>query len=608
MASITQPAVKSAKSQSWLGQEPQFGSREFRRKKWWKWVEWEALLLIGMVAAIYFIRLPDMSIRGEESRWATVAVEMVRSGDWVVPRQQGESFLSRPPFGSWLIAVASLLRGECDVWAIRLPTVIATMLTSLLIYGYSRLFLSRLGAFTAGMAYATMGQVLQLGRVGETEAVFAFFVSASLLVWHWGYVQGWPGAWPWVAGYGLSAFGALAKGPQAPIYFVAATGIFLLIRREWRRLMSWSHLVGIAVFVLIIASWQVPFFLKMGWPGVHAVWASDTAMRIWEINPSAVAKHLVTYPLEIIGCTLPWSVFLLVFLRRDFRRGIGVNEASGVNNDPGPNRMVKFVTVCLTVTFPSCWVIPGAHGRYFMPLYPCMALLVGLVIERCTAADFESMLRKNWRMSLAGFGVVMVGLALAIVSASWLGFPNASLLIQERNFSLVYATCTLASVAFLWWFRGRSGLRWGFAVVCALAVYVGVTYDTVVMNFIVRKNGVTAKQVASLREQLPPASKLVSFGPIHHLFAYHFHDPIALQDWPLADKDSITHGDFFCFDRNKSQPIPFPWKEIAQISCDRDRTANPEEVVIVGRRLPLLAASIFELEVKSSLTFFRSSP
>src|SRR5207253_7885490 len=84
-----------------------------------------------------------------------------------------------------------------------------------------------------------------------------------------------------------------------------------------------SCVAGVAVFAGIISSWQIPFFFKLGWPGVRAVWASDTAMRIWEITPSAVAQHLVTYPFEVIGCTLPWSLFLLVFLSPEFRRRFG---------------------------------------------------------------------------------------------------------------------------------------------------------------------------------------------------------------------------------------------------------------------------------------------
>jgi hypothetical protein len=429
-----------------------------------------------------------------------------------------------------------------------------------------------------------MGQVLQLGRVGETEAVFTFFVSASLLAWHWGYVKQWPEIWIWIAGYGSAALGALAKGPQAPIYFVAGTGMFLILRWEWRRLMSWSHLAGAGVFAGIIACWQIPFLLKLGWPAVKAIWASDTAMRFSEIRFQAVLEHTVTYPLEILACMLPWSLFLLGFFSRKFRSEIKLGETTATGHGPSPREMVIFLTVCLAVTFPSCWLIPGAHGRYFMPLYPCFAALVGLVVEYCVKSRPESFPHTIWQNSLVAMSLVMAGFALAIVNASWLGFPKVSMLIQQRSFSLIYAVSTLGFAAILLWLRGRADWRWGYASVIALAVFVGVTYDTVVMNFIVRKNGVTAEQVVQLKEQLANGHQLTSFGPIHHLFAYHFRDPIGLQDWP-KDCSAAGNVDYFCFERNDARPLPFAWEKIAEISCDRDRTPEPEEVVIVGRRL-----------------------
>src|SRR5260370_12638133 len=130
-----------------------------------------------------------------------------------------------------------------------------------------------------------------------------------------------------------------------------------------------------------------------------------------------------------------------------------------------------------------------------MPLYPCLAPPVGLMVERCVLADLESSSRKIWRNSLAGISLVMIGLALAILSASWLGFPKVSVLIQERNFSLVYAAGVLIFAALLWWLRDRSDWRWSYAGVCAFAFFLCLTYDTVVMGFLVRKNAAQADQV-----------------------------------------------------------------------------------------------------------------
>ena len=73
--------------------------------------------------ASYFTRLTDLTIRGEESRWARVAQEMLDTGDWIVPRQQGEPFPDRPPLNSWAMIAASQLTGELNLAAIRLPAV-----------------------------------------------------------------------------------------------------------------------------------------------------------------------------------------------------------------------------------------------------------------------------------------------------------------------------------------------------------------------------------------------------------------------------------------------------------------------------------------------------
>src|SRR5207245_310577 len=89
---------------------------------WWR--EWEVLLLVLLVLGGYFFRASDMNLRGEEPRRAQVAAEMIDRGDWVVPRMQGEPFLSRPPMQNWLIALSFLGLGERDTFGARLPSMI----------------------------------------------------------------------------------------------------------------------------------------------------------------------------------------------------------------------------------------------------------------------------------------------------------------------------------------------------------------------------------------------------------------------------------------------------------------------------------------------------
>ena len=155
--------------------------------RWWlEWEFWVVLLLAGL---IYGMRLGDAMPSGEEPRWGQVAREMITSGDWIVPRQQGLPFLSRPPVQNWAIALMALVRGKVDFVAIRFPSVVALLLTTALIYAYGRTFLSRFGALWAAAAYPTMGLVLQFGWLGETESLYTLVVAGSLMVWRWADVK-----------------------------------------------------------------------------------------------------------------------------------------------------------------------------------------------------------------------------------------------------------------------------------------------------------------------------------------------------------------------------------------------------------------------------------
>src|SRR5262245_13715834 len=372
------------------------------------WCEWEFWFLALLAGAIYFSRIVDLPIRGEETRRAIVAREILETGDWIVPRQQGEPFLSRPPVGSWPIAWIAKATGDLSLVAVRLPTLLATVLTVLLVYAYSRQFLSRLGALGSGLAYATFVQVLQLGRVAETESLFTLLVAGALLVWHWGYSRQWPAVPTWSISYGLVAIATLVKSLQAPVYFCCAVGLFLCWRRDWRALLRPAHLVGLIVFLGVFAAWQVPFYERLGWSAVRKVWASDVGIRLENVSPSVVAAHLATYPMQVAACLLPWSLLLPAFFWKQFRRTVGTAQS-----------MVDFLVIAWLVALPTCWLVPNAKPRYLMPLYPLAAPLVGLVVQR--VFEFGSnmpAIRSGWQLFKGGAIVAALGGALVVGWAS----------------------------------------------------------------------------------------------------------------------------------------------------------------------------------------------
>jgi 4-amino-4-deoxy-L-arabinose transferase-like glycosyltransferase len=549
-------------------------------------------LLILFIALIYFARLGTQPVVGEESRWGTGAREMLASGDWIVPRQQGHVFPERPPMTMWGMAVAGWARGTVDPIAIRLPSVLAVMLTSVLIYLYTRLLTNPMAAVVAALAYPTMGQVLQIGRLGESEAMFALFVSASLLTWHLGYLRGWPRLATWSIGFACAALAALVKGPQAPIYFIAITAVYLAVVRNWRYLLCWQYAAGATLFVAMIAAWQVPFYLATDWSTVKATWSGLAADRF---QLRGVITHAATYPLETFACLLPWSPLLVALVKRETRSLLSEYR-----------RVTTFLYVAILVAYPTVWMASGARGRYFMPLYPLIAVLIALIIDRCSASMIGRYPRRAWHQFLLLWGS-LIGIGGSVVGgAAVLSAGKTSAFYQPAALSFALAVLALGAVAVIWnCYRAKPGFSSAVAVM-TIGAFVGLAYTGVVINVNVARWNNPKFAIDQLKAELPPHTQLVSFTPVEHRFAYYYETPIAELEWPLSVRDVPHDVEYFCFIRSPgdtaesriagrgrtwtrtSGSLPFAWQEIAALNAER--SFKDKRTVVVGHVIRPLRA------------------
>ncbi len=554
---------------------------------------WDVILLTGFIFLAYFARLDTLPLRGEEPRRAQVAVEMTKSHDFVVPVQQGDPFFmsSRPPLQYWMIASVGHLRGSIDVVAVRLPSVVALLMTVLLIYAYSRIFLSRIGAIAAALAYGTMGQVMELCRLGETDSMFALWVSGSLLVWHGGHVRGWSPWRVWTAAYLLVALGTLTKGIQAPVYFAGGVGLFLLVTRRWRYALTWSHMAGIGVFLAVWGAWQAPFFARMGWAGLRHIYFGDVALYVHDRDGLTIARHLSTYPLEIFfGCLMPWSLLLLLYGRRDFRRALEpipkTSEVSKTSEVCGARENVLFLACSILAAFPTVWLPPTARARFFLSLYPAFAPLVGLAVQRCCEAEHDGPWRRFWGFYLSAGAIAMVATGGVILAMSVLR-PAVSI-AQPMWFAVVLAVAAMGLAGIAYW-SGNSRTPEKRAIgTLALAAFLGLAYTGVVVNAMLRvSNPATEPAVAELKKKLPEGVRLVSLGPADPLFTYYYHDLMPMVPWPEDAESLAADVEYFCFNHTLEEPLwpAFPFEQVDEINCDRALLSRGR-LTIVGRRLP----------------------
>ena len=89
-------------------------------------------LLLTLVLALAFV-LPFQGTRHlwgpDEGRYSAVAVEMLDSGNWLLPhRHPDHPHLSKPPLTYWAMATSMAVLGK-NTWALRLPSALAFVLT-----------------------------------------------------------------------------------------------------------------------------------------------------------------------------------------------------------------------------------------------------------------------------------------------------------------------------------------------------------------------------------------------------------------------------------------------------------------------------------------------
>ena len=81
----------------------------------------------------------------DEGRYVNVALQMLDSGDWSLPRRHPDTLhLTKPPLTYWAIAASASVFGNSEQ-ALRLPNTLAYVLTVLLCFGIGRRLMTRTG-------------------------------------------------------------------------------------------------------------------------------------------------------------------------------------------------------------------------------------------------------------------------------------------------------------------------------------------------------------------------------------------------------------------------------------------------------------------------------
>jgi 4-amino-4-deoxy-L-arabinose transferase-like glycosyltransferase len=409
-------------------------------------------LLIGsalLLAALQLWLRPLLPV--DETRYLSVAWEMWWRADFLVPHLNGEAYHHKPPLLFWMIHGLWSVVGVSELAARLLPVGL-----SLIALWWSALLAGRVWPAYAVHVRALVPWLL-FGGVFWIN--FYSLVQFDLLL-VLAALGAWLGVWRsreqpltgWLMVALGIGFGVLSKGPVILLPVLPA----LLFARWWMlsapaSWLRWYAGAGAAVLAgaALALAWAIPAGMAGGEAYQQAIFWGQSAGRM--VQSFAHQAPWWSYLWWLPLMWLPWLLWppvlkALARLRLD---------------DEG----VRF---CFAVLLPALLlfsIISGKQGKYLLPLFP----LVAMLIARVLAASADEAIR--YRLYVAGALLALVGLALTLLPW-WQGGPDWFAQVQ-----LLWGPALL--VYSLFWFRLQARL---VAAVRALALAVWLGTATVYLG------------------------------------------------------------------------------------------------------------------------------
>jgi 4-amino-4-deoxy-L-arabinose transferase-like glycosyltransferase len=350
----------------------------------------------------------------DEPRFAEASREMRQSGDFLIPRLNGDYRFDKPPLIYWCQVLSYNVFGEND-FAARFPSAVFAALTAVATWIFSsRIFGPRVGLWS-GIIFATSLQVFVHARaaVADMPMVF-FFLTATWADWE--RLRN-PRATSWWWTFYLSlGLGFLAKGPAAllPVFNVP---IHSLLNRTPCHCKLRSGLLGGLVVLIVIGFWGIPALMATNGAYLQIGLGKQVLQRSLQPMEShggaGLTGYLLFLPFYLVVSFFsffPWCFFLPGCVKQ-----LLAHREPDENYLLGPILVVLFVFTLIQTKLP----------HYVLPAYPMLAILVAR-----RAAE------NKWRRSLLGIAVVLY-LVVVLVGFRVIEpeFPSKSIAERALPFS-----------------------------------------------------------------------------------------------------------------------------------------------------------------------------
>lgn len=390
--------------------------------------KYKNLFLLLLLASVVLLMTAGSYgvIETSDARYAEIGREMFLSRDWLHPNLLGIHHYHKPPVTYQITALGYDLFG-INAFGARFFLQIAIVLQMLLVYLLTLQFSQQQKtALWSTAVYFTFPLVLAASRNLTTDTFLTLFVLFSIYAWV-RYRKSGKYIWLYLFTIALG-MGFLTKGP---VVFIAPTIFALLYNRleQSKHDWSWHHLAAWIFFLIIAASWFV--YLAIDNPAFWGYFIGRQTVDRFSHNVFNRSEPFWYFIVLAPLLGMPW-LLLLPWLTRKTKLHFSTKNIESI--------------LLLAVLIPLFFFSVSTSKRilYILPLYPLLAVVIALLLEKLPKASEKTLLKSITVYALLLFTVLAV--------APWMPgkiiFPAYLTIIS-----------VLLSITLLWFIRANNNMQ-----------------------------------------------------------------------------------------------------------------------------------------------------
>ena len=365
----------------------------------------QTLLVIIAAAALYLVGNDAVGLFDrDEPRYAQTSQQMLVSDppDWVVPRLLDEVRTAKPILIYWCQAMSMKLLGSTSPFAARFPSVVAMLLTLVVLAAVLSRAVGPLRAFWTVFIFATSALVIAAAKMCIIDSLLLLWIVVAQLCLAALYV----GRHDWsivLILWGAFGVAVLAKGPVVLVVLLSTMFVLcaLDVGGNWRSRAAWLEsirwwrrtrpLIGLLIVIAVVSPWLVTLHVRQPdfLPTTLKHDVLTRTMKPLEGHNGPPGYYLLT----VWATYFPWCLFLPVALVVAWKHRRLAPIRFALAAAMGPWLVMEFVQTKLP--------------HYVLPAFPALAFLTADALVRAIRGQHDDLARPAFRIGAAVWAVIV---------------------------------------------------------------------------------------------------------------------------------------------------------------------------------------------------------